>query len=782
MSKNKNLVIVESPAKAKTIQNYLGKEYEVASSYGHVRDLPKHNKAIDISQDFQDFLPTYEINKDKQKLIKELKTMAQRAEKIYLASDDDREGEAISWHLKEALHLDDTKTKRIVFREITKNAILNAIKNPRDIDLALVNSQQARRILDRLVGYDLSPLLWKKIKPGLSAGRVQSVAVRMIVERERAIHAFVPINYFVITALFNLGKNQSLAAELVDRFSSEKEAYHFLEKCIGATFSIKDLEKKLAKRTPSAPFTTSTLQQEASQKLGYGVTRTMLLAQNLYEAGKISYMRTDSVALSQEAIQNAQKEIQHKYGAEYFQERHYKTKSATAQEAHEAIRPTDFSKQVVSQDPSEQRLYELIWKRAIASQMTDAQLEKTTAHIAISTTSQELLAHGEVLKFDGFLKVYATKHGYEDEQEEDAQGGKLLPPLTIGQILDLNYMQARERFTKPPARYSEASLVKQLEEQGIGRPSTYAPTITTIQQRGYIIKESKEGKERNYQVLTLKDKEIQKEKLQEITGTEKNKLFPTDIAMVVNDFLVERFAEVTDYGFTAKVESQLDEIATGNKEWNQMLAEFYQQFYPKVEETGQIERTAINTSRLLGHDPVTGKPVTARIGRFGPLVQIGTNEEEEAPRFASLRQDQRIENITLEEALTLFKFPRIVGQFETLPVQASIGRFGPYLKHHDQYYTLPKEDDPLTITEERAIEVIQAKRKADAEKIIKTFKEDPNLQILNGRWGPYLKAGDKNIKLPKDIDISYLDFAACQKLVEQVPVASGSKKKVSTRK
>ena len=774
---SKNLVIVESPAKAKTIQNYLGKDFEVASSNGHVRDLPKHNKAIDVNQDFQ---PTYEISKGKQQLIKELKKRANSAQKDYLASDDDREGEAISWHLKEALELTDSKTQRIVFREITKNAILNAIKNPRNIDLALVNSQQARRILDRLVGYDLSPLLWKKIKPGLSAGRVQSVAVRMIVERERAIQSFVATNYFVVTALFDLGKKQRLLAELSERFSDEKESYQFLEKCLGATFSIQNLDKKLAKRSPAPPFTTSTLQQEASQKLGYGVTRTMLLAQNLYEAGKISYMRTDSVTLSKEAIDNAQQEIVNNYGATYFQERHYKTKSASAQEAHEAIRPTDFSQRAVSQDASEQRLYELIWKRAIASQMADAQLERTTAHIAISTTPQQLVAHGEVVKFDGFLKVYAVKHDEDDEADEQPQGTKLLPPLKVGQILPLEDMQARERFTKPSARYSEASLVKQLEEQGIGRPSTYAPTITTIQQRGYVVKESKEGKERNYQVLTLKDNAIKKEIFKEITGTEKNKLFPTDIAMVVNDFLVERFSEVTDYGFTAKVESQLDEIATGHKEWNQMLAEFYQNFYPKVAETQQVERTAINTSRMLGHDPVTGKPVTARIGRFGPLVQIGNNEDDEAPRFASLKKDQRIENITLEEALTLFKFPRTVGQWENLPIEASIGRFGPYLKYQNQFYTLPKEEDPLTVTEERAIQIIQDKRKADAEKVIKTFQEDANMQILNGRWGPYLKVGKKNIKLPKDIDPTKLSFAECQKLAESaMPIATAKKK--STR-
>jgi DNA topoisomerase-1 len=771
---SKNLVIVESPAKAKTIQNYLGKDFEVASSNGHVRDLPKHNKAIDIEQDFH---PTYEITKGKQQLIRELKKRANSAQKVYLASDDDREGEAISWHLKEALGLADSKTQRIVFREITKNAIVNAIKNPRNIDLALVNSQQARRILDRLVGYDLSPLLWKKIKPGLSAGRVQSVAVRMIVERERAIQSFVATNHFVVTALFDLGKKQRLFAELSERLSDKKGAYQFLEKCIGASFSIHSLDKKLAKRSPSPPFTTSTLQQEASQKLGYGVTRTMLLAQNLYEAGKISYMRTDSVTLSREAIDNAQQEIVSNYGITYFQERHYKTKSASAQEAHEAIRPTDFSQRVASQDPSAQRLYDLIWKRAIASQMADAQLERTTAHIAISTTSQQLVAHGEVVKFDGFLKVYVTKHDGDDESDDQVQGTKLLPPLKVGQILPLEDMQARERFTKPSARYSEASLVKQLEEQGIGRPSTYAPTITTIQQRGYVVKESKEGKERDYQVLTLKDNAIKKEILKEITGTEKNKLFPTDIAMIVNDFLVDRFSEVTDYGFTAKVESELDEIATGHKEWNQMLAEFYREFYPKVAETQQVERAAINTSRVLGHDPISGKPISARIGRFGPLVQIGNSEDEETPRFASLRKDQRIENITLEEALELFKFPRTVGYWENMPIEASIGRFGPYLKYQNQFYTLPKEEDPLTVTEERAIQIIQDKRKADAEKVIKTFQEDANMQILNGRWGPYLKVGKKNIKLPKDIDPAKLSFLECQKLAENaMPIATAKKR------
>lgn len=774
MAHIKNLVIVESPAKAKTIQNYLGKDYEVASSNGHIRDLPKQGKAVDVAHNFQ---PTYEISKGKHQLIRELQQRAKAASQIYLASDDDREGEAISWHLKEALNLEDSKTQRIVFREITKNAIQHAIKNPRSIDLALVNSQQARRILDRLVGYDLSPLLWKKIKPGLSAGRVQSVAVRMIVERERAIHQFVPTSSFAITALFNLDKKQQLGAELAERFKNEQEAFSFLKKCIPAIFSVKDLVKKLAQRSPAPPFTTSSLQQEASQKLGYGVTRTMLLAQHLYEAGKISYMRTDSVSLSQEAIRNAQQVIQDNYGVDYCQARQYKTKSAAAQEAHEAIRPTDFAQRVVSTDPSEQRLYELIWKRAIASQMSDAQLEKTTVHIAISTVPEQLVAHGEMIQFDGFLKVYASRGGYEQDAAEDHQNTALLPPLKIGQPVLLNQMQARERFTKAPARYSEASLVKQLEEQGIGRPSTYAPTITTIQQRGYVIKESREGKERSYGVLTLKDNKISQADLKEVVGSEKNKLFPTDIAMVVNDFLVAHFSEITDYGFTAKVETQLDEIAVGHKEWIQMLDEFYQQFYPKVAATQQIERTNINTSRLLGNDPVTGKPVTARVGKYGPLVQIGTNEEGESPRFASLQKDQRIEHITLEEALALFQFPRSVGTWDNLPIVASIGRFGPYLKYQNQFYSLPSAEDPLTVTEAQAIAIIQAKRKLDAEKVIKTFPEDPTLQVLNGRWGPYLKAGKRNIKLPPAIDLSTLDLVACQKLVESAAQVPNTRRK-----
>ncbi|MEM7383258.1 MAG: type I DNA topoisomerase [Bacteroidota bacterium] len=768
----KNLVIVESPAKAKTIQSYLGKDYEVASCNGHIRDLPKNNKAIDVAQGFQ---PTYEVSKGKQQVVTELKKRVRKVDQVYLASDDDREGEAISWHLREALALHEAKTRRIVFREITKHAVLKAIQNPRAIDLALVNSQQARRVLDRLVGYDLSPLLWKKIKPGLSAGRVQSVAVRMIVERERAIIAFEPTAYFVIAALLAVDKDHYLHAELLERLKTEAAAYQFLQQCIGATFAVQALEKKPAKKSPPPPFITSTLQQEASLRLGYTVTRTMLLAQNLYEAGKISYMRTDAVYLAAEAVQGAQREIQAAYGADYFQARTYTTKSATAQEAHEAIRPTDFSQRTVSPDTSEQRLYELIWKRAIASQMADAQLEKTTATVAISTTPQTLVAKGEVVKFEGFLKVY-TPHREEGEAQ-----ATVLPPLTIGQVLALDHMQARERFTKPPARYTEASLVKQLEEQGIGRPSTYAPIIGTIQQRGYVIKESRDGRERAYQLLTLRNNQIQAEKRTEITGTEKQKLCPTDTALVVNDFLVSHFAEVTDYGFTAKIEQQLDEIAAGDKEWDKMLAAFYQDFCPKVEQTAQLDRTALDTSRLLGTEPTTGKPVIARLGKYGPLVQLGDSDAESPARVASLRKNQRLENITLAEALDLFKLPREVGQWEATPIVANVGRYGPYIKHQDRFYQLGKEDDPLKITLERAIAIMQAKRQADAKRLIKTFDQDPAIQVLNGRWGPYIKVKRKdgylNARIPPEIDPAQLTLQDCLELAEKVAAKKQPKKK-----
>jgi DNA topoisomerase-1 len=771
----KNLIIVESPAKAKTIEGYLGAAYQVASCYGHIRDLPKSSKAIDVAHGFQ---PTYEISEGKQHIVKTLKALAHQADCVYLASDDDREGESIAWHLKEALELNDAKTQRIVFREITKNAILNALKNPRGIDLALVNSQQARRVLDRLVGYDLSPLLWKKIKRGLSAGRVQSVAVRMVVERERAVCAFQSVASFVVTALFDLSNDKYLQAELPERFKTEEAAHQFLEQCKGATFSIETLEKKAAKKSPAAPFTTSTLQQEASRKLGYSVTRTMLLAQHLYEAGKISYMRTDSVHLSQEAVAGAQQEIHAAYGANYFQPRTYKTKAATAQEAHEAIRPTDFSKRVVTGDHGEQRLYALIWKRAIASQMADAQLEKTVATVAISTVPNKLVAKGEVIKFEGFLKVYVAA---QDEEELPESEG-MLPPLAIGQVLLLDHMKARERFSKPPARYTEASLVKQLEERGIGRPSTYAPTITTIQKRGYIVKEDRVGKERGYTVLTLQKETIQHTQQVETVSAEKQKLFPTDIAMVVNDFLVTHFSDVTDYDFTAKVEEELDAIAQGGKSWDKMLAEFYDDFHPKVMQTDQLDRTTLGASRLLGRVTHTGEPVIVRLGKYGPLVQIGESQGEKVPRFASLQQDQRIENITLEEALQLFDLPREIGAFEDHAIVVNTGRYGPYVKHNEQFYSLGKEDNPLAIDATRAVELIQAKRKADAEKLIKRFDDQPDLQILNGKWGPYIKAGRRHVKIPKEVeDPSTLTLAACLELVEHAPIRTPTKKKRSKK-
>ncbi|MHA7878082.1 MAG: type I DNA topoisomerase [Bacteroidota bacterium] len=767
----KNLVIVESPAKAKTIEGYLGANYKVASCNGHIRDLPKNSKAIDIEHGFR---PTYEISKDKQPLVKTLKTLAHQSERVYLASDDDREGESISWHLKEALELNDAQTRRIVFREITKNAVLNALKNPRGIDLALVNSQQARRVLDRLVGYDLSPILWKKIKRGLSAGRVQSVAVRMVVDRERSIYAFKTATSFVVSAFFDLGDKKYLQAELTERFKTEKAAYQFLEQCQGATFTIENLEKKVAKKSPAPPFTTSTLQQEASRKLGYSVSRTMLLAQRLYEAGKISYMRTDSVSLSQDAVAGAQQEIHAAYGARYFQPRTYKTKAATAQEAHEAIRPTDFSKRTAGEDDGEQRLYALIWKRAVASQMADAQLEKTVAKITVSTTAHTLIAKGEVITFEGFLKVYVA--ALEEEEPTERQG--MLPPLSIGQVLPLKHMQARERFSKPPARYTEASLVKQLEERGIGRPSTYAPTIATIQKRGYIVKEDREGKERGYIVLTLQDNTIQRTQHMETVGTEKQKLFPTDMAMVVNDFLVTHFPDVTNYDFTAQVEEELDAIAHGGKSWDAMLADFYNSFHAKVVETTQVDRANVGTSRLLGKTPDTGQPVIARLGKYGPLVQIGEKEGEIMPKFASLQQDQRMESITLEEALRLFEFPREIGFFEDSPMIVNRGRYGPYVKHKEKFYSLDKTHNPLTIDAPNAIALIQAKRKADAEKIIKRFDNEADIQILQGRWGPYIKAGSKHVKVPKEVeDPSTLTLATCLALVENAPVKKRNIKK-----
>ncbi|MEX2591166.1 MAG: type I DNA topoisomerase [Anditalea sp.] len=759
----KNLVIVESPAKAKTIEGYLGKDYKVASSYGHVRDLPKGDKAIDIKNKFH---PTYEVTADKKEVIKQLKILVKDAEMIYLASDDDREGEAISWHLKEVLKLKDEKTRRIVFREITKNAITKAIENPRTIDVNLVNAQQARRILDRLVGFELSPVLWKKIKAGLSAGRVQSVAVRFIVEREREIDKFKATSAYKITALFDVD-GKILSADLPKKFVTQEEAEAFLKKCLEASFSIKSLEKKPTKKTPAAPFTTSTLQQEASRKLYFSVAQTMSVAQKLYEAGKITYMRTDSVNLSEDAMTGAEREIKSAFGPEFHKARKYTSKSEGAQEAHEAIRPTNFSVQEGSGDRNEQRLYELIWKRSIASQMADAQLEKTNVAIAISNSPQTLSASGEVIKFEGFLKVYLESTDEEEEEEESGNKG-LLPPLTIGQELNLTEMKARQSFTRPPARYTEASLVKKLEEMGIGRPSTYAPTISTIQKRNYVIKESREGTPRNYVEMKIAKGKFDKADKTENTGADKNKLFPTNIAMVVNDFLVEHFPNIIDFTFTARVEKEFDEIAQGTQQWEEMIENFYSSFHSKVEETENITRADVNSSKELGKDPKSGKPVIARLGKFGPLVQMGDQEDEEK-QFASLAKGQFIESITLEDALELFKLPRDVGMFEDKKIVAAIGRFGPYLRHDGKFVSLGKEHDPLGITEEEAIELIHNKREADAKKHIKTFEENPEIQILNGRWGPYIKFGKNNFKIPKDKDAEELDYLETMDIIESQP-------------
>lgn len=759
----KNLVIVESPAKAKTIEGYLGKDFKVASSYGHVRDLPKGDKAIDIQNKFK---PTYEVTADKKEVIKQLKSLVKDADMVYLASDDDREGEAISWHLKEVLKLKDENSKRIVFREITKNAITKAIENPRTIDYDLVNAQQARRILDRLVGFELSPILWKKIKAGLSAGRVQSVAVRLVVEREREVEKFNTKPSYRITALFDV-EGKTLSAELPKKFETQEEAEDFLKKCLGADFSIKSLEKKPGKKSPAAPFTTSTLQQEASRKLYFSVAQTMSVAQKLYEAGKITYMRTDSTNLSDDAMTAAKNEITSAYGAEFHKSRKYTTKSEGAQEAHEAIRPTDFSQHVTSGDRNEQRLYELIWKRAIASQMADAELEKTNVSIAISTLPQTLSASGEVIKFEGFLKVYLESTDDEDEDDESTEKG-LLPPLTVGQILNLTEMKGRETFTRPAPRYTEASLVKKLEEMGIGRPSTYAPTISTVQKRNYVIKESRDGNERKYVEMKIAKGEFKKETKTEITGADKNKLFPTNIAMVVNDFLVEHFPNVIDFTFTARVEKEFDEIAHGNQNWEDMIQNFYGAFHTRVEETSNVAREDINTSREIGIDPKTGKMIIARLGKFGPLVQIGDQEDEEK-QFASLKKGQFIENITLEDALELFKLPRDVGNFEDKKIVAAIGRFGPYLRHDSKFVSLGKEYDPLSITEDEAIQLIKDKRKADAEKHIKTFEENEEIQILNGRWGPYIKFGKNNFKIPKDKEAAELSYAETIEIIENQP-------------
>jgi len=753
----KNLVIVESPAKAKTIEGFLGKDYVVKSSFGHVMDLNKTKLSVDVEHDFE---PKFEVSPDKKKTVNELKKLAKTAETVWLASDEDREGEAISWHLFKALGLKEDKTKRIVFHEITKTAITNAIKNPRKIDLNLVYAQQARRVLDRLVGYELSPLLWKKVKPSLSAGRVQSVAVKLIVERENAIKDHKSTSSFKVVAEFTLTdkKNKAFTAEFPQRFTKEKDAHSFLEKQIGAQFTVKSVEKKPTKKSPAPPFTTSTLQQEAARKLGFSVGNTMRVAQQLYEAGNITYMRTDSVNLSNTAVEMAKDEITNLYGKEYVKIRKYTNKIKGAQEAHEAIRPTYLDKQTITGNADVKRLYDLIWKRTIASQMSNAALEKTIVNISTSADDKLFVANGEVIKFEGFLKVYLES---TDDENGEQQG--LLPAMKTGDNLNLVEMRARERYTKHLPRYTEASLVKKLEELGIGRPSTYAPTISTIQRREYIVKETREPQKQKVQSLVLADGKITTTTLLDNISSDKSKLFPTDIGALVTKFLIQYFDDIMDYNFTADVEKEFDAIAEGEKEWNQMIKDFYGPFHAKIEDT-QEKSGKFSGERLLGVDPKSGNNIYVKIGRFGPLAQIGETESEEKPKFAGLRKNQSIETITLEEALKLFEFPRVLGNYEDKEVTVAIGRFGPYVKHDGKFVSIKKDDDPASVKLERAIEIIEEKRKVEREKIIKEFAEDDKVQLLNGRYGAYLVIDKQNYKLPKGTDAVALTLEECYEI------------------
>ena len=769
----KNLVIVESPAKAKTIEKFLGNDYKVMSSYGHIRDLKKKELSIDDHT----LEPEYEIPDDKKKLVSELKSNAKKAEKVWLASDEDREGEAISWHLCEVLGLDEAKTNRIVFHEITKPAILEAIEHPRHIDMNLVNAQQARRILDRLVGFKLSPVLWRKVKPALSAGRVQSVAVRLIVEREREIQDFKSETFYNVNGIFAItnsdGSATEVKAQLGTKFKTHEEVEAFLEKCKEATFTVESISKKPLKRTPAPPFTTSTLQQEAARKLGFTVSQTMMVAQHLYENGQITYMRTDSVNLSSLCLNASKKEIVSLYGEEYSKTRQYHTSSKGAQEAHEAIRPTYMDKAEIEGTVQERRLYDLIWKRTIASQMADAEIEKTQVNINISTQSEQFIAQGEVVKFDGFIKVY--RESIDDEEQQD-EFSHILPPLTKGQELTRREILAQERFTQGPQRYTEASLVHKLEELGIGRPSTYAPTISTIQQREYVQKGDKKGEERFYTVDVLRGKQIAQKKRKEMVGSDKGKLLPTDIGLVVNDFLMENFNEIMDYNFTAKVEQDFDKIAEGNEKWQSMLKTFYKSFEPTVEKTMNARAEHKAGERQLGVDPKTKRPVFVKIGRFGPVIQIGTAEDQSKPQFAQLPKEQSMETITLEEALDLFKLPRTLGEYEGSPVTIGAGRFGPYVLHEKKYTSLTKDDDPMTITFERAVELIEEKRKQETKKHLKFFTEDLKLEVLNGRYGPYLSYDGKNYRLPKTLHekVADLSYEECMKIIESTPVKKGA--------
>ena len=772
-----NLVIVESPAKAKKIEEFLGKDYKVMSSYGHIRDLKK--KELSINEKTME--PDYEIPEEKKKLVTELKTNAKKAKKIWLASDEDREGEAISWHLCEVLGLDEEKTNRIVFHEITKQAILDAIKNPRHLDMNLVNAQQARRVLDRLVGFKLSPILWRKVKPALSAGRVQSVAVRLIVEREREIQKFQSVPYYRVTAIFALisdsGNATEVKAELDQRFNTHEEVEAFLEKCKDAKFMVESVTKKPLKRSPAPPFTTSTLQQEAARKLGFTVVQTMMIAQKLYESGRITYMRTDSVNLSTLCTNASKDEIIREYGKEYSQARAYHTSSKGAQEAHEAIRPTYMNEPTIEGTVQEKRLYELIWKRTIASQMADAQLEKTTISINIGNTSEKFVATGEVVSFDGFLKVYLES---TDDEEHAEDASHILPALKEGDELQRREILATEKYSLAPARYTEASLVKKLEDLGIGRPSTYAPTISTIQQRQYVTKGDKTGEERTFTIDSLKGIKITQKLKKEMAGSEKGKLLPTDIGIVVNDFLMENFPNIMNYNFTADVEKKFDDIAEGKTEWTNWMKDFDKGFEPEVKEVLEARNQHKAGERNLGNDPKTGKPVFVKIGRFGPVVQIGSAEDKDKPQFAQLPSDKSIETITLEEALELFKLPRELGDYEGITVTVGSGRYGPYILHNRKYVSIPKEDDPLTITLDRAIELIKEKREAEEKRHLKVFDEDDKMEILNGKYGPYIAYDGKNYRIPKAKHESAeeLTYEECMEIIKAAPEpkARGRKK------
>ncbi|MBP6456227.1 MAG: type I DNA topoisomerase [Chitinophagaceae bacterium] len=781
----KNLLIVESPAKAKTIEKILGKDFQVESCFGHIRDLEKGNMGIDIENGFK---PQYKISDDKEKVVKSLMKLAKSSEEIWLATDEDREGEAISWHLCEVLGLEPKTTKRIVFHEITKPAIQKAVSNPRTVNLDLVNAQQARRILDRIVGFEISPILWRKInaKNNLSAGRVQSVAVRILVEREREITAFKSESQFKIEAFFKALDIQQrpliFKAETSSKKDNEKHAQDFLELCKGATYKVEDIQVKPAKKTPSSPFTTSTLQQEASRKLGYSVSKTMTLAQRLYESGDITYMRTDSVNLSETAHEGIKEEVQKSFGANYYNHRVFKNKNSGAQEAHEAIRPTAFDKREVENSDA-QRLYELIWKRTLASQMSDAELEKTTARIGISTTEEKLLAKGEVLKFDGFLKLYIEST--DDEENDEDKDDAMLPPLTVNQNLDLDKMKATERFSRPPSRYTEASLVKKLEELGIGRPSTYAPTISTIQNRLYVEKREKDGVERKYTILSLKQNEIEKKIDTELTGAERNKLFPTDLGMVVNDFLKQHFTQVLDYQFTAKIEQEFDEVAQGKLEWNKMLADFYTPFHKNIETTLETAER-VSGERILGKDPKSGHTILVRMGRYGPMAQIGTPEEVEKPAYAKLRVGQSIETISMGEVAELFLLPRTLGELNGKEIKVNIGRFGPYALHDNVFYSLTKEMDPYTVTESEIIDYVEFKQEEKRKSILAVYEED-DIKVIVGRWGPYIKQGTENYKIPKDKHEHAADISL-DELKEMIahgianpPKGRFAKKKVATK-